>query len=137
MDKNLAITITEKMELIAKFDFATCDLSFYATNNEDLNKGDIHWTFEPSNRIWDEELGKFVGYGEINLITSDENVYLNDIAGIFDNFRIVATSTNGSHTIVDASQLVIDLGDYKAEVGWYEITVTYGTYVMFVNVIVM
>ena len=89
-----------------------------------------------------DEIGNYDGTRVIPkfmvpLLKLNENVYLNDIAGIFDNFRIVATSTNGSRTIVDASQLVIDLGDYKAEVGWYEITVTYGTYVMFVNVIVM
>jgi fibro-slime domain-containing protein len=34
-------------------------------------------------------------------------------------------------------ELVIDLGDYKAEEGWYEITVSYGTFTMIVNVMVV
>lgn len=102
------------------------------TNISDLGVEDYH--FEGSG-VWEEELGKYVCNGYINIY--DDSEYVNDIVGLFENFNIVAVETNGRNVVIEASELVIDLGEYKAEYGWYEITVSYGSFTMTVNVMVV
>ena len=102
------------------------------TNISNLGVEDYH--FEESG-VWEEALGKYVCNGYINIY--DDSEYVNDIVGLFENFNIVAVETNGRNVVIEASELVIDLGEYKAEYGWYEITVSYGSFTMTVNVMVV
>ena len=120
------------MKLRAVFGGIVRELRIHENTNL-YEKGVYHWNFD--GIFWNEELGRYEGQGDLEISIDSE--YANDIAGLFANFNIVAVETNGRHTVINASDLVIDLGDYKAEEGWYEITVSYGTFTMTVNVMVV
>ena len=120
------------MKLRAVFGGIVRELRIHENTNL-YDKGVYHWNFD--GIFWNEELGRYEGQGDLEISIDSE--YANDIAGLFANFNIVAVETNGRHTVIEASDLVIDLGDYKAEEGWYEITVSYGSFTMTVNVMVV
>lgn len=131
-DRNISFVVEKEMKLRAVFGGVVNALQLHANTNL-YDKGVYHWNFD--GNLWDEELGKHVGYGDLEISADSE--YANDIAGLFTSFHIVAVETSGRHTVIEASDLVIDLGEYKAEEGWYEITVFYGAFTMTVNVMVV
>ena len=131
-DRTISFAVEGEMKLRAVFGGIVRALRIHQNTNL-YDKGVYHWNFD-GNR-WDEELGKYVGNGDLEISADSE--YANDIEGLFTNFNIVAIETNGRHTVIEARELVIDLGEYKAEEGWYEITVSYGSFTMTVNVMVV
>jgi hypothetical protein len=131
-DRTISFAVEGEMKLRAVFGGIVRALQIHQNTNL-YDKGVYHWNFD-GNR-WDEELGKYVGNGDLEISADSE--YANDIEGLFTNFNIVAVETNGRHTVIEARELVIDLGEYKAEEGWYEITVFYGSFTMTVNVMVV
>ena len=103
-------------------------------HNELYEAGVQHWNFDDMG-YWDETLGRYIACGNIDLYADSE--YATDIARLFENFHIVAVDCNGHHQQISHEDLTIDLGDYKAEEGWYEIKVSYGSFTMTVNVMVL
>ena len=120
------------MKLRAVFGGIVYDLQMHENTNL-YDKGVYHWNF--GGRYWNEELGRYEGQGDIEISTDSE--YVNNVAELFTNFNVIAIETTGRHTVVDASELVIDLGEYKAEEGWYQITVSYGSFTIIINVMVI
>lgn len=131
-DRTISFAVEGEMKLRAVFGGIVSALHIQGTTNL-YGKGIYHWNFD--GNFWNEELGKYEGQGDLEISIDSE--YVNDIAGLFANFNIVAVESNGRNTVIEASDLVIDLGDYKAEEGWYEITVFYGSFTMTVNVMVV
>jgi hypothetical protein len=131
-DRNISFTVEGETKLRAVFGGIVRALQIHQNTNL-YDKGVYHWNFD-GNR-WDEELGKYVGNGYVELSVDSE--YADDITGLFTNFNVVAIETNGRHTVIEANELIIDLGDYRAEEGWYEITVSYGSFTMTVEVMVV
>lgn len=131
-DRTISFAVEGEMKLRAVFGGIVRELRIHENTNL-YDKGVYHWNFD--GIFWNEELGRYEGQGDLEISIDSE--YANDIAGLFANFNIVAVETNGRHTVIEASDLVIDLGDYKAEEGWYEITVYYGSFTMTVNVMVV
>ena len=103
-------------------------------HNELYEAGVVHWNFDDVGH-WDEELGRYIACGNIDLYADSE--YATDIEKLFDHFHIFAADCNGHRQQISREDLTIDLGDYKAEEGWYEITVSYGSFTMTVNVMVL
>lgn len=131
-DRTISFAVEGEMKLRAVFGGIVRELRIHENTNL-YDKGVYHWNFD--GIFWNEELGRYEGQGDLVIFIDSE--YANDIAGLFANFNIVAVETNGRHTAIEASELVIDLGVYKAEEGWYEITVSYGSFIMTVNVLVI
>ena len=131
-DRTISFAVEGETKLRAVFGGIVRALHIHGTTNL-YGKGIYHWNFD--GNFWNEELGKYEGQGDLEISIDSE--YVNDIAGLFANFNIVAVEANGRHTVIEASDLVIDLGEYKAEEGWYEITVLYGSFTMTVNVMVV
>jgi hypothetical protein len=131
-DRTISFAVEGEMKLRAVFGGIVRALHIHGTTNL-YGKGIYHWNFD--GNFWNEELGKYEGQGDLEISIDSE--YVNDIAGLFANFNIVAVESNGRNTVIEASDLVIDLGDYKAEEGWYEITVSYGSFTMTVDVMVV
>ena len=131
-DRTISFAVEGEMKLRAVFGGIVRELRIHEKTNL-YDKGVYHWNFD--GIFWNEELGRYEGQGDLEISIDSE--YANDIAGLFANFNIVAVETNGHHTVIEASELVIDLGDYKAAEGWYEITVSYGSFTMTVNVMVV
>jgi len=131
-DRTISFAVEGEMKLRAVFGGIVRALQIHQNTNL-YDKGVYHWNFD--GNFWNEELGKYEGQGDLEISIDSE--YVNDIEGLFANFNIVAVETNGRHTVIEASDLVIDRGDYKAEEGWYEITVSYGSFTMTVNVMVV
>jgi hypothetical protein len=98
------------------------------TNISSLGVEDYH--FE-QNGYWDEELGKYVSHGHIILRTDSECA--NDITLLFKHMNYVAIETNGRHTVIEAEDLAITLGE-DASHDWYTLVISYGTYMMQIDV---
>ena len=82
---------------------------------------------------WDEELGCYFAQGYIELYATSE--YATDIKTFFENFNIISIDGNGRHRQISYEDLTF--GDYNAEEGWYEIKVSYGSFTMTVDVMVL
>lgn len=137
-NKTLTLVVEEwaegEIRLRPVYGYVTRNLDMYVMDPDALYEAGVqHWNFDDMG-YWDEELGRYIAYGNIDLYADSE--YVNDIEGLFANFNIVAVDSNGRHTVINASDLVIDLGEYKAEEGWYKITVSYGSFTMNVDVMV-
>lgn len=133
-ERSIAFTVDGDIKLRAVFGPVIQALRFH--ERTDLyEKGVEHWNFDGSYGIWNEELGKYVGNGDLTLYTDSE--YVDGLEGLFANFHIVAYDSSGRPRAMEASDLLIDLGDYRAEEGWYEITAEYGKYIMNISVFVV
>jgi hypothetical protein len=117
------------------FDYITKDVKMYENDSFKLyGEGVQDWNFSDQGNF-DDALGKYIAYGNIEIF--EDSIYANDIESIFDSFRIVTVNIAGQHKVIEASELRIELGDYKAEEGWYQITVSYGTFTRIIDVMVL
>ncbi|MBE6566548.1 MAG: hypothetical protein E7659_05525 [Ruminococcaceae bacterium] len=138
-NKILTLVVEESAEgeirLRPVYGYVTRNLEMYVMGHNKLYEAGVqHWNFDDMG-YWDEELGRYIACGNIDLYADSE--YATDIAKLFENFHIFAADCNGHRQQISHEDLTIDLGDYKAEEGWYEIKVSYGSFTMTVNVMVM
>ena len=122
-DKNVAVTVDGAKRILGKYGAATIAMEVYETELA-VGNGAAYFYIDP-NAYYDEELGCYVSVGNIELQT--ESVYVNDLAKLFGDVTLIATKINGDIVEVSADDLMIELGSYKAESGWYNIVVKYGT----------
>ena len=65
--------------------------------------------------------------GGIKVVLGDDGYYYHDLG----------KDANGNQRVIEAHELTVDLGDYEAEEGWYQITVSYGTFTRIIDVMVL
>ena len=134
-NKTITVVVEGEIRLRPVYGYVTRNVEMHAMDHDALYEAGVqHWNFDDMG-YWDEELGRYVAFGNIDLYADSE--YATDIEKFFDNFYIFAVDYNGNHKQISREDLTIDLGDYKEEEGWYEITVSYGSFTMTVNVMVM
>lgn len=132
-DTTFTTVVTQDTKILARFGAIVNGIQLHQQTS--IHDKGVENIFVESQGIWNDELSSYACNGEIVIYANSS--YANDIAGIFENFNIIACDTNGRHTKIDASDLVIDLGDYKAEEGYYEVTVTYGSFTIEFRVFVL
>ena len=134
-EQSIAIVVDGELRLRPVFDYITKDVKMYENDSFKLyGEGVQDWNFSDQGNF-DDALGKYIAYGNIEIF--EDSRYANDIESIFDSFRIVTVNVAGQHKVIEASELTIELGDYKAEEGWYQITVSYGTFTRIIDVMVL
>jgi len=138
-NKTLTLVVEESAEgeirLRPVYGYVTRNLEMYVMGHNELYEAGVeHWNFDDMG-YWDEELGRYIACGNIDLYADSE--YATDIAKLFENFHIFAADCNGHRQQISHEDLTIDLGDYKAEEGWYEIKVSYGSFTMTIDVMVL
>ena len=131
-DKNVAVTVDGAKRILGKYGYATVGMEVYETDLIAEN-GAAYFYIDP-NAYYDEELGCYVSAGNIELQT--DSVYVNDLAKLFGDVTLIATKINGDIVEVSADDLMIELGSYKTESGWYNIVVKYGTLMIRMDVFI-
>jgi len=122
-DKNVAVTVDGAKRILVKYGYATVGIEVYETDFVTEN-GVSYINIEPDT-YYDEELGCYVCTGSIEVEIGSE--YVENLAKIFEDVTLITTNSNGNITEVSANDLIIELGAYKPEIGWYNIVVKYGT----------
>ena len=130
-DKNVAVTLDRSKRILAKYGYATVGIEVYAT--EAISENGAYINIEPDTH-YDGELGCYVCSGSIELQT--DSAYLNDLGGLFEDATFIAINSIGEMVEVSANDLIIELGSYNAEGGWYDVVVKYGTVIINVDLFV-
>jgi hypothetical protein len=134
-DEEILIVVDGKMMLRPVFNYVIEEVKMYVMNSFELRAAGLqHWNFDDTG-YWDEGLGHYVA--QSNMEIYEDSIYANDMESLFGLFHIVAMDANGNRRVIEARELTVDLGDYEAEEGWYQITVSYGTFTRIIDVVVL
>jgi hypothetical protein len=102
--------------------------------NGAIYEKDVNYFYIEENATYDEITGKYVTYGCIDLLISSE--YVDNLEKLFSDANIFVGKCDGSWSKVNANDIVLDLGSYKPEYGWYTIVLKYETIVVNIDVCV-
>ena len=134
-DEILTFTMEKNMKIEAVYNFAFDSLKIYGLHKPEIQEAGVtHLHFE-ENGYWSEEENSYILHGNIDIHADSE--YIEDLSMMFENFHIVARKTNGEHRRIYKSDLKFNFEEYKAEEGWYRITISYESITMYVDVFVM
>jgi hypothetical protein len=134
-DEEILIVVDGKMMLRPVFNYVIEEVKMYVMNSFELRAAGLqHWNFDDTG-YWDEGLGHYVA--QSNMEIYEDSIYANDMESLFGLFHIVAMDANGNRRVIEARELTVDLGDYEAEEGWYQISVSYGTFTRIIDVVVL
>ena len=122
-DKSIAVTVDSAKKIVAKYGYAIVNMEAYDTDLITEN-GATYFNIN-GDAQYDQALGCYVCAGNVELETG--SVYANDLSKLFEDLTLIATKSNGEIVEVSAQDLIIELGSYKAESGWYTIVVICGT----------
>lgn len=131
-DESVAITVNGDRRIRCKFGYATTNIEVY--DNYAIYEKGVNYFYIDSNTTYDEITGKYVTYGCIDLLISSE--YADNLEKLFSDANIFVKKYDGSWSKVNANDIVLDLGSYKPENGWYTIVLKYGTLVVNIDVYV-
>ena len=128
-----AFVAGEYTEITYVYERPTVGIEFYqSAGNLEQNAGIIGYNFDgASNGIWDEEYGCFLARGHIEVYSTA------DMNSIFNNFKMIAVGADGRHEIISAADLTVETVEGRAEEGWYQIAVSYGSFTMILDVYVI
>jgi hypothetical protein len=131
-DESVAITVNGDRKIRCKFGYATTNIKVY--ENGAIYEKDVNYFYIEENATYDEITGKYVTYGCIDLLISSE--YVDNLEKLFSDANIFVGKCDGSWSKVNANDIVLDLGSYKPEYGWYTIVLKYETIVVNIDVCV-
>jgi len=130
-DKSLAVTVDGSKSILAKYGYATVGIEVYETTV--ITENGAYLNISPVS-YYDEELGCYVCEGSVEL--QIDSKYVEDLAGLFEDATLVAMNSGGEIAEVSANDLIIELGSYNAEGGWYDIVVKYGTLIINIDLFI-